>query len=97
MDRHRAMQEEHNGAGTLGAVARLMDTSAAMTIRKQGESVMILDGPLAETKEQLPGLYILECETIDAAVEQDKKLPQGPAAYEVRPLGRVGGTLAENG
>ena len=96
MDKHRALQEEHNGTGTLGAVAKLMETSAAMTIRKRGESVMVLDGPFAETKEQLLGLYILECGTIEEAVEQAKKLPQGMAAYEVRPLSWGGGTLADD-
>ena len=96
MDRHRALQEEHNQKGTLGAVAKLMDTSAAMTVRKRGENVMVLDGPFAETKEQLMGLYIVECETMDEAIEQAKKLPQGLAAYEVRPLGWGGGTIAED-
>jgi hypothetical protein len=97
LDRHRALQREHNQSGTLGAVARLMDTSAAMTVRKRGESVMVLDGPFAETKEQLMGLYILECATMDEAVEQAKKLPQGLAAYEVRPVNWGGGTLAGDG
>ena len=97
MDRHRALQAEHGGTGTLGAVAKLMDTSAAMTVRKQGESVMVLDGPFAETKEQLLGLYILECDTMEAAVEQAKKLPQGLAAYEVRPLSWGGGTIDTDG
>ena len=96
MDKHRALQEEHNDRGTLGAVAKLMETSAAMTIRKRGESVMVLDGPFAETKEQLLGLYIVECDSMDEAVDQAKKLPQGLAAYEVRPLGWGGGAIAED-
>ena len=96
MDRHRALQEEHREAGTMGAVAKLMETSAAMTVRKRGESVMVLDGPFAETKEQLLGLYILECGSMEEAVEQAKKLPQGLAAYEVRPVSWGGGTLAED-
>ncbi|MCP4319969.1 MAG: YciI family protein [Hyphomicrobiales bacterium] len=95
MGRHRALQQEYGEKGTLGAVAKLMDTSAAMTVRKRGESVMVLDGPFAETKEQLLGLYVLECETMDDAIEQAKKLPQGMAAYEVRRLGWGGGTIAE--
>ena len=97
MSHHRALQEEHGEKGTLGAVAKLMDTSAAMTVRKRGDSVMVLDGPFAETKEQLLGLYVLECESMDDAIEQAKKLPQGLAAYEVRPLGWGGGTIAEDG
>ncbi|MEM9107377.1 MAG: YciI family protein [Pseudomonadota bacterium] len=97
MDKHQALQAEHNGTGTLGAVARLMETSTAMTVRQRGDSVMVLDGPFAETKEQLLGLYILECASMEEAVEQAKKLPQGLAAYEVRPLSYGGGTLADDG
>jgi hypothetical protein len=93
MDRHRRLQEELTEKGSLGAVAKLMDTSAAMTIRKQGDSLLVLDGPFAETKEQLLGLYVIECDNIDDAIEQAKKLPQGMAAYEVRPLGWGGGSL----
>ncbi len=96
MGRHRALQQEHGEKGTLGAVAKLMDTSAAMTIRKPGDSVLVLDGPFAETKEQLLGLYILECDSIDDAIEQAKKLPQGMAAYEVRPIDWGGGSLADS-
>ena len=95
MTHHRALQKEHNEKGTLGAVAKLMDTSAAVTLRQTGDSVVVLDGPFAETKEQLLGLYVLECDSIDDAIEQAKKLPQGIAAYEVRPIGWGGGTIAE--
>lgn len=95
LDQHRALQKELNAKGTLGAVAKLMDTSAAMTIRKQGDSVLVLDGPFAETKEQLLGLYLVECDSIDDAIEQAKKLPQGMAAYEVRPIGWMGGSLEQ--
>lgn len=93
LDQHRRLQKELNAKGSLGAVARLMDTSAAMTIRKQGDSLLVLDGPFAETKEQLLGLYLVECDSIDDAIEQAKKLPQGVAAYEVRPIGWMGGRL----
>ncbi len=96
LDRHRALQQEHGEKGTLGAVAKLMDTSAAMTIRKPGDNVLVLDGPFAETKEQLLGLYILDCESIDDAIEQAKKLPQGMASYEVRPIDWGGGSLADS-
>ena len=95
MGRHRALQQEHGDKGTLGAVAKLMDTSAAMTIQKPGDNMVVLDGPFAETKEQLLGLYVLECDSIDDAIEQAKKPPQGMAAYEVWPIDWGGGTLAE--
>ncbi len=94
LDKHRALQQELTGSGTLDAVAKLMDTSSAMTVRQTGENLLVLDGPFAETKEQLLGIYVIECETIDAAIEQAKKLPQGIAAYEVRPIGWGGGKIA---
>lgn len=93
LDQHRALQKELNAKGALGAVAKLMDTSAAMTIRKKGDSLLVLDGPFAETKEQLLGLYLVECDSMDDAIEQAKKLPQEVAAYEVRPIGWMGGSL----
>ena len=87
MDRHRALQEEHGGTGTLGAVAKLMDTSAAMTVRKQGESVMVLDGPFAETKEQLGGYYILDCDDLDEAIKYAAMIPSAEhGRIEVRPV-----------
>ena len=72
----------------LGPVARLMPTSAATTIRKDRDPPLVLDGPFAETKEQLLGFYILDCanldEAIDAALELGRANPGG--SYEVRPL-----------
>jgi len=95
MGKHRALQEEHGARGSLGPVARLMETSTAMTVRKSGDNIMVLDGPFAETKEQLLGLYIIECESMADAVEQAKKLPLNIACCEVRPIAWAGGnTLA---
>ena len=74
--------------GKLGPVARLMPTSAATTIRKDRDPPLVLDGPFAETKEQLLGFYILDCanldEAIDAALELGRANPGG--TYEVRPV-----------
>ena len=72
----------------LGPTARLMPTTTATTIRK-GKDAMVIDGPFAETKEQLLGFYIVECENLDAAVEtaQDLARASGSAgAFEIRPL-----------
>jgi len=95
IEKHRELQRELGEQGTLGSVARLMDTTTAMTVRQKGDSVLVLDGPFAETKEQLLGLYIVECNSMDEAIEQAKKLPLEISAYEVRPVGWGGGTLAQ--
>jgi hypothetical protein len=74
--------------GRLGPVARLMPTTAAVTIKK-GREAMILDGPFAETKEQLLGFYIVECTDLDAAVDAGKQLARASSSlgsFEIRPL-----------
>ena len=74
--------------GRLGPVARLLPTTSATTLRKDDPPV-VLDGPYAETKEQLLGFYIVDCENLDAAVDVARDLgaanPGG--AYEIRPVG----------
>ena len=72
----------------LGPVARLLPTTAATTIRK-GKDPIIMDGPFAETKEQLLGFYVVECATLDDAivVAKDLAVASGSAgAYELRPI-----------
>ncbi|MCI0394391.1 MAG: YciI family protein [Chloroflexi bacterium] len=62
-------------------------TAAARTVRFQGsKSVLVTDGPFAETKEQLGGFYILDCKDIDEALEMARKLPVLEGAVEVRPV-----------
>ena len=72
----------------LGPTARLMPTTAATTVRK-GKEAMIIDGPFAETKEQLLGFYVIECASLEAALEvaQDLARASGSAgAFEIRPI-----------
>lgn len=80
--------EKYAKTGKLGPVARLLPTTAATTLRKDREPPLVIDGPFAETKEQLLGFYILECDTLDEALEFARELgavnPGG--AYEIRPV-----------
>jgi hypothetical protein len=74
--------------GRLGPVARLMPTTTATTLRK-GKEPIVLDGPFAETKEQLLGFFIVECESLEHAIETAKDLARASSsagAFEVRPL-----------
>ena len=82
----------------LGPVARLMPTTTAMTVRK-GKEPIVMDGPFAETKEQLLGFYIIDCATLDEAIDTAKDLARASGsngAYEIRPLAvfRSGGSIA---
>ena len=78
---------EINQATPLGPTARLDYTGKARTLRGRGQG-MVIDGPFAETKEQLLGLYLLDCADDDAAVEAARALRRvNPSAvYEIRPV-----------
>jgi hypothetical protein len=71
----------------LGPSARLGDTEGACTLRGPGEG-MVIDGPFAETKEQLLGLYVVDCADREAAVAIARELRRSnpTAVYEIRPV-----------
>jgi hypothetical protein len=72
----------------LGPVARLMSTKSATTVRK-GKTAVVMDGPFAETKEHLLGFYVVDCASLDGAVEVAKELAHASGsagAFEIRPL-----------
>jgi len=73
--------------GTLGPSARLGATQDACTLRGPGDG-MIVDGPFAETKEQLLGFYIVDCTTRDEAIAiaRDLRRVNVTAVYEIRPV-----------
>ena len=75
--------------GKLGPVARLLPTTAATTLRKDREQPIVIDGPFAETKEQLLGFYIVDCQSLDEVLEIARELGQANpgGAYEIRPVG----------
>jgi hypothetical protein len=88
MERLGAVQRKLAAAGRLGPVARLLPTTAATTIRK-GREPLVIDGPFAETKEQLLGFYVVDCASLEEAIEaaQDLARASGSAgAFELRPL-----------
>ena len=74
--------------GKLGPSARLMPTTAATTLRKDGGDQLVLDGPFAETKEQLLGFYVLDCASLDEALDiaREMGLANPGGAYEIRPI-----------
>ncbi len=97
MDRLAVVHGKLAAAGRLGPVARLLPTTAATTLRKDGDPPVVLDGPYAETKEQLLGFYVVECADLDAAlhVARDLCCANPGGAYEIRPIGLfMPGTIA---
>ncbi|HEY2752270.1 YciI family protein [Phenylobacterium sp.] len=81
------VQERLAANGKLGPSLRLLPTTAATTLRKS-DPPMVIDGPFAETKEQLLGLYVLDCDDLDEALEIAGELGRANpgGAYEIRPL-----------
>jgi hypothetical protein len=97
MEKLAVVQDKLRKQGRLGPVARLLPTTAATTLRKE-DPPLIVDGPYAETKEQLLGFYLIDCknleEALDAAQELGNANPGG--SYEIRPVGLfdAGGAVA---
>ncbi|MCW5832547.1 MAG: YciI family protein, partial [Labilithrix sp.] len=73
MARLEVVQAKLRDEGRLGPVARLAPTTKASTLRK-GRGAMVVDGPFAETKEQLLGFYIVDCESQEGALEVAREL-----------------------
>jgi hypothetical protein len=88
MDKLDAVLQPIADAGRFGPAARLMPTTAATTLRKDSDPPLVLDGPYAETKEQLLGFYVMECADLEAAlaVARDLGKANPGGAYEVRPV-----------
>ena len=82
------VQDKLTKTGRLGPVARLLPTTAATTLRKDDPPV-VLDGPFAETKEQLLGFYVIDCNNLDEALDVARDLGKANpgGAYEIRPVG----------
>jgi hypothetical protein len=85
------VRQELLAEGKLGPVARLMPTTASTTLRG-GAEPLVIDGPFAESKEALLGFYVVNCATLEDAIEVARRLmvPRTKAglatALEVRPI-----------
>jgi hypothetical protein len=88
MKKLAVVQDKLAKQGRLGPVARLLPTTSATTLRKDDPPV-VLDGPYAETKEQLLGFYLVDCGNLDEAVDvaRDLGVANPGGAYEIRPVG----------
>jgi len=73
--------------GKMGPSLRLLPTTAATTLRKT-DPPMVIDGPFAETKEQLLGFYVIDVADLEEAlgVARDLAKANPGGAYEIRPL-----------
>jgi hypothetical protein len=82
------VHERLTAQGKLGPALRLLPTTAATTLRKDSDPPLVIDGPFAETKEQLLGFYVIDVADLDEALGICRELARANpgGAYEVRPL-----------
>jgi hypothetical protein len=87
MAAYAAYTEAMKKAGAYLGGNRLQPTSTATTVRAPGGKSNVLDGPYAETKEQLGGYYMIEAPDLDAALSWAARCPGAAhGAIEVRPI-----------
>lgn len=74
-------------AGALVASNRLRPVSTATTVRAKGSDFQVMDGPYAESKEELGGFYMIDVADLDAALKWAKQCPGARhGIIEVRPI-----------
>lgn len=87
VDSSLSMVRRAEAAGDYVTGSKLMPAATATTISHAGDTQRVVDGPFSEAKEVLLGFHVLACESITAATDYAKGLPEvGIGAVEVRPI-----------
>jgi len=87
MAAYMAYTEALTKAGALVGTGRLQTSSTATTVRVANGKSQVLDGPYADSKEQLGGYYVVDVADLDAAISWAARCPAtGHGAVEVRPI-----------
>ncbi|PXA83519.1 hypothetical protein DMC25_10900 [Caulobacter sp. D4A] len=88
MEKLSVVHERLYAEGKLGPAGRLGFTGSAKTLVKGQEPPIVMDGPYAETKEAMLGFYIVDCASMDEALDVARALGEAnpTGAYEIRPL-----------
>ena len=83
------VQDKLRKQGKLGTSLRLLPTTAATTLKKDREPALVIDGPFAETKEQLLGFYLIDAVSLEEALDIARELGEANpgGSYEIRPIG----------
>ncbi len=86
-DLYRAFAQEAEKAGVIAGGNELGPTRDATTVRVRNDETLVTDGPYAEVKEALGGYFLLECESMDEALDWAARIPGvHHGAVEVRPV-----------
>lgn len=91
MTGYTALNDALSASGELVASESLGDPAATKQVLVRDGRVMTTDGPFAEVKEQLAGFYLLDCDSVDRAVEIVAQIPEAPfSIVEIRPVRDLG-------
>jgi hypothetical protein len=84
---HQSFTEKGEAKGKILGGEALQPVSTATTVRVRQGKVQITDGPYAETKEQLGGFYLLDCDNLDEAISMVQDIPDiRLGSVELRPI-----------
>jgi hypothetical protein len=84
---YAALNDELLASGELVATEALADASLGTGVTVRDGRTVTSDGPFAEAKEQLAGFFLVDCESLDRAIEIAARIPEAPVAQiEVRPI-----------
>ena len=83
---YTAFDTEAKAKNAVRSGAALQPSSMATTVRVRQGKTVVTDGPFAESKEQMGGFYMMECENLDEAIEWAAKIPDAKyGTIEIRP------------
>lgn len=87
LEYYAALNDELSASGELIVTEALADPSHSKRVSVQEGSTVVTDGPFAEAKEHLAGLYLVDCDTVDRAIEIGERIPEASLGLvEVRPV-----------
>lgn len=87
IEQYRKFNAELDASGERIASESLEDASTAKRVTPRGGVVTTTDGPFAEVKEHLAGFYLVECDSMERAIEIGAQIPEAEAGFvEVRPV-----------
>ena len=90
---YAVLNEDLASSGELVVTEALADPALAKRVTVREGQTMTTDGPFAEVKEHLAGFYLIECASIDRAIEHAARVPEATLGLvEVRPVLNLGGT-----
>jgi hypothetical protein len=90
---YNALAEQLAASGELVVTEALADSSLTRRVSVRDGHTLTSDGPFAEAKEQLAGFFLVDCGSVERAVEVAARMPEAELGLvEVRPVLELGGT-----